>query len=313
MQTYAIGHSPIRPLPFQVPEPAMMLQRRGRQVQVQRLPNHGAAGTGGAGAQELEEPANAPARSAPHEQGPVKPPACCRTERDIAQLWQRRAFDAVMAQGRERERIAAGLHDDIGQTLSMAALKLGELQLHAGTAPAQALIAELRQLLGQAIKATRSATFELSCPLLAQLGLHTALDSMVRRAEAQGGPRVRLRGQESHAGLEEPVLGVVFRVARELVFNVCKHAQAQHAELRLRGGPRGLMLTVADDGIGFQVGHPSARFGPDGGYGLVSAMAQAHAVGGRLILRSRIGRGTVARLWVPALANPDRSPELNGS
>lgn len=286
-----------------------MLQRRARQMQ--HSTNHGVSGTAGRFAQRQTLPKPTPPSG--RECNADLAADGGRSERDIALQWQQRAFDAVLAQGRERERIAAGLHDDIGQTLSVAALKLGELQLHAGTAPAQTLIAELRQLLGQAIKATRSATFELSCPLLAQLGLHTALDSMVRRAEAQGGPRVCLREAQGEANLQEPVLGVVFRVARELVFNICKHAQAEHAELRLRGGPRGLVLTVADDGIGFQVGDPHARFGPHGGYGLLSAMAQVHAVGGRLVLRSRIGHGTVARLWVPAQTGPDPVPADAGS
>lgn len=281
-----------------------------------RVPAPGAAGAMGPVAQRLARPSPMPMSVTPTtagDGGAASPAAGSRSEHDLARQWQRRAFDAVLAQGRERERIAAGLHDDIGQTLSVAALKLGELQRLAGGAPAQDLIAELRQLLGQAIKATRSATFELSCPLLAQLGLPTALDSMVRRAEAQGGPRFHQRDPRGDARLQEPVLGVVFRVARELVFNVCKHAQAEHAELRLRGGPRGLVLTVADDGIGFHVGDPHARFGPHGGYGLLSALAQVHAVGGRLVLRSRLGHGTVARLWVPAPVGQGPGPASAGN
>jgi len=288
-----------------------MLQHRDRSMQ--RSPLLDATRAAGTLAQRQARPRHAPASTAADEGLPATPAGGQPGDSDIARQWQQRAFDAVMAQGRERERIAAGLHDDIGQTLSVAALKLGELQLHAGGAPAQALVAELRQLLGHAIKATRSATFELSCPLLAQLGLHTALESMVRRAESQGGPRVRLRELKGEANLKEPILGVVFRVARELVFNVCKHAQAQHAELRLRGGPQGLLLTVADDGIGFRVDDPSARFGPDGGYGLLSAMAQVQAVGGRLVLRSRLGSGTVARLWVPTAQGPEPAPVVPGS
>lgn len=257
-----------------------------------------------------------PARASPHQVRPGQPAAATLVEAQaLARLWQGRAFDAMLALGREREHIAAGLHDDIGQTLSVAALKLGELQLQLqgtdGAAPA--LVTELRQLLGQAARATRSATFELSCPLLGQLGLHAALDSVARRAEAHSRLQVTLRSRESGPDLEEPVLGVVFRIARELVFNVGKHAQAQHAELRLRRDARGLGLTVADDGVGFQPHDRPAGFGPDGGYGLVSAMVQAQALGGRLVLRSRIGRGTVARLWVPARAIMKNGLEPPGS
>ena len=137
----------------------MTLQRRARQMQ--RSAGPAAAGLVGAVAQRPARPSPKPTPAAGREGGAGSPATGLRSERDLARQWQRRAFDAGWAQGRERERIAAGLHDDIGQTLSVAALKLGELQLLAGAAPAQALIAELRQLLGQAIKATRSATFEL--------------------------------------------------------------------------------------------------------------------------------------------------------
>jgi signal transduction histidine kinase len=222
---------------------------------------------------------------------------------DEAEHWRRRAFEAVLAQGRERERIAAGLHDDIGQTLAVAALKLGELQrlvaAPAGSA-AQATLAELRQLLGEATRATRSATFDLSCPLLAQLGLVDALDGVLRRAGEGHALQVALRGDAPDPPLAEPALSVVFRVARELVFNVCKHAGAHRLELRLRSCLRGLALTVADDGRGFLTADARLRFGPEGGYGLASASAQVQALGGRLVLRSRPGRGTVARLWLPA-------------
>jgi signal transduction histidine kinase len=219
--------------------------------------------------------------------------------REVA-LWRRRAFEAVQAQGRERERIAAGLHDDIGQTLAVAALKLGQLRTHVPPGDGASLLDELRVLLGQAAQATRSATFELSCPLLQQLGLRAALASLAQRAEARAGLRVHLRVPEPLPPLAEPVLGVLYRVARELLFNVCKHARARHAELRLRTGRMGCWLAVADDGVGFCVAERAGRFGPEGGYGLVSAVAQVQAVGGRLALRSRPGQGTVARLWVPA-------------
>lgn len=235
-------------------------------------------------------------------------PRALASRRD-AEHWRRLAFDAVRAQGLERERIAAGLHDDIGQTLAVAALRLGQLQ---ALVPADAvgLVAEVRGLLADAARATRSATFELSCPLLAQLGLRAALDGVLRRAQATSDTQLSLRGEEPLAPLSPTVLGVAFRVARELVHNVLRHAQARHARLRLGGQAGGWHLTVADDGRGFDVREATGRFGPQGGYGLASAMAQVQAVGGRLLLRSQPGRGTVARLWVPSCAaEPGATPD----
>lgn len=232
------------------------------------------------------------------------------TRRD-AEHWRRLAFDAVRAQGLERERIAAGLHDDIGQTLAVAALKLGQLQT---LVPRETvgLVAELRTLLADAARATRSATFELSCPLLAQLGLRAALDGVLRRAATTSDTRLALRGSDPAVPLSPTVLGVAFRVARELVHNTLRHAQASHGLLCLRGNAGGWCVTVADDGRGFDVREATGRFGPQGGYGLASALAQVHAVGGRLLLRSRPGRGTVARLWVPAqMAEPGAATSLS--
>jgi signal transduction histidine kinase len=162
---------------------------------------------------------------------PQRPPAArvLATRRD-AEHWRRLAFDAVRAQGLERERIAAGLHDDIGQTLAVAALRLGQLQ---ALVPADAvgLVGEVRVLLADAARATRSATFELSCPLLAQLGLRAALEGILRRAQATSDTRLSLQGEEPPT-----VLGVAFSVARELVHNTLRHARTRHARLRLRGG-----------------------------------------------------------------------------
>jgi signal transduction histidine kinase len=238
------------------------------------------------------------------------PGARAPSARREAEHWRRLAFDAVRAQGLERERIAAGLHDDIGQTLAVAALRLGQLQTQV-PADARELVAEVRSLLADAARATRSATFELSCPLLAQLGLRAALDGVVRRAQSTTATALALQGEEPARALSPTVLGVVFRVTRELVHNALRHAQAGHALLRLRGHGGGWQVTVADDGRGFDVRAACGRFGPQGGYGLASAQAQVQAVGGRLQLRSQPGRGTVARLWVPAgdtePTNPPRS------
>lgn len=221
---------------------------------------------------------------------------------DNLRHWRRRAHEALLAQGRERERIAAGLHDDIGQTLAMASFKLGALQARGLDGAAQALVGELRALIGEAARATRSATFELADPLLATLGLKAALEGAAGRLVAGGAPPITVEGEDFDPGPPEPVPGVLYRVARELLFNAARHAQASAVQVRLRQEPRHWCLEVQDDGIGCPPRPARRGFGPQGGFGLVSVAAQLRAVGGRLLLRAAPGGGTLALVRVPRSA-----------
>lgn len=208
------------------------------------------------------------------------------------------AYELTVAEARERERIARGLHDEIGQYLTVARLKLGELRHAIGDGAASTLIDELGGLLAQASRATRSATFDLSSPVL-QLGLHEALHSLADRLARDTRLEVRFEGQAAKLSLPEAMLAVVFRVVRELCLNVQKHAAAHSVCISTWIGSQGLSVCVADDGTGFQPGTPTAAFSRDGGFGLMSAQAQMQAIGGRLEIASVLGLGTRATVVLP--------------
>ena len=199
----------------------------------------------------------------------------------LAQIkhWRQSAFDAVRAQALERDRIAAGLHDEIGQMLAMMGFKLGELGALVEAAAAQQLVGELRTLLRQAAQAARTTG----------------------RGIGHASCRVRIHGDAP--ALAEPQRGVVYRVLRELLLNVQKHAQATQVTVGLQPQGQGsdgeLRVEVIDDGRGFDTERAVQRFGPDGGFGLVNARCQMQAVGGTLSLQSAPGQGTRAEIRLP--------------
>ncbi len=206
------------------------------------------------------------------------------------------AYELTVVETRERERIASGLHDEIGQLLTIAKLKLGELGQCAQ--PSQGpLVDELGSLLTEALRATRSATFDLSCPVL-RLGLCEALHSVAQRASGAG-LQMQLEGQLPPLAVPEPALTVVFRVVRELTLNVQKHAAASQAWIRPRCDGRTLVVSVVDDGRGFDHSAQRRRFDREGGFGLLSAQAQMQALGGWLELESAPGSGTRASAVLP--------------
>jgi signal transduction histidine kinase len=148
------------------------------------------------------------------------------------QRLQSLAYEVTVAEERERSRIAAGLHDDIGQILAMAHLKLAELG--AATTP-QARShhqEELHGMLVHAMRATRTATFDLRSPLPQQLGLKAALQALGDRAQRASGLEVCIDGDMPALPIPEPVLSIVFRVVRELLLNIQKHAHARNVHIR---------------------------------------------------------------------------------
>ncbi len=233
------------------------------------------------------------------------------------------ACELTLAEARERARIAQGLHDEIGQLLTMAHFKLDEwagslarptprdrpadshgLRRRRGDAAipedaAATAVAELADLLKQAAQATRSATFELSCPLLRPLGLQPAIESLAQRVARSSRLQVRVDGTLPPLALPDEVLAIVFRVVRELALNAQKHAHAQRLEIRLKADGGELSICVADDGTGFDPAPRARGPGPDGGFGLPSVDAQMQAIGGRLALDARPGLGTRATVLLP--------------
>src|SRR5262249_16080826 len=96
------------------------------------------------------------------------------------------AFDAALSEERERRRIAADLHDRIGQSLALAQIRLGALRDTLPEAASQPL-AECLQMIEQSIAATRTLTFDLSPPVLYDLGLKAALGSLAEQLAQRHG------------------------------------------------------------------------------------------------------------------------------
>lgn len=207
------------------------------------------------------------------------------------------AHELTVAEARERSRIARDLHDDIGQKLAAARFKVNELK--PGLPPALVDICdELSALLAQASQAVRTASFDLSSPAL-RLGLHEALTDLAQRLARQGGPAFRIRGRPPPLQWAEPVISVLYRVARELMLNVVRHAHARHAWVAFSHDEQVLTIRVGDDGLGIAPDWAAQGADREGGFGLVSARAQMLALGGGLEVESGPGNGTLATLTLP--------------
>jgi PAS domain S-box-containing protein len=210
---------------------------------------------------------------------------------------QRMTFDASVVQERERRRIAVELHDRIGQSLAVAKMKLASVAAESSGANAAA-VEYAMTLLEQSANDTRSLMFELSPPVLYDLGLAAGLSWLAEDIEKRLQLRVDLLDDGECEGLDETTAAVAFRAVRELLTNVVKHAKVAEATVSLRRVADCVRITVADAGVGFDA-KDEALWSTGGGFGLFSVREQITRLGGTVDLASVPGAGTRVTLQVP--------------
>ena len=209
------------------------------------------------------------------------------------------AAELSLSEERERRRIATELHDRIGQSLAFARLKLAGLsQEHQELRPVQDLIE-------QAIVDTRSLTFELSPPVLYELGLVPALEWLTRRIQQEHGVHTRFHDDGEPKPLHENFRVVLFQAVRELLVNVVKHARATQAQVLLRRDGDALRIMIEDDGVGFEVSKSKAE--APRSFGLFNVRERVEYLGGKVKIRSASNCGTRVTLTAPLNSGRERT------
>ena len=210
------------------------------------------------------------------------------------------AVELSLAEDRERRRIAAELHDHIGQTLLLGRIKLGTLAETFESDRDQETYEEIKSLLDRTIRDVRSLTQQLHPPVLASVGLEAALEWLARRMEADYSLRVEFLDDLSPKPLTEELAAVVYQAARELLINVAKHAETGKARLTLGREADMFLLTVRDQGAGFTcVSGLCATMESDCSFGLFNIRQRIKLLGGEVTIKSVPGQGTCATIRVP--------------
>jgi signal transduction histidine kinase len=210
----------------------------------------------------------------------------------------------------ERRRIANDLHDHIGQILALSKIKLGCLRQENQAPGFLGKIDEIRDLIDQSIQYTRTLTFELSPPILYELGLGAALEWLAESVGNQNGLTVAVEVVEgSLNSLNDEKRIMLFKVVRELLHNVVKHARAKRSRVRTWTGDGRIWITVEDDGLGFDPSKSDILPTRTQGFGLFSIRESLKLGGGHLNVLSEPGRGTKATLSLP-LTNGSAAGDL---
>jgi len=207
--------------------------------------------------------------------------------------------ELTMAEERERRRLADELHDGLTQLLTLGRMNLARAtRLLDGDSqpnqPALDLLQQIRATLDTSIVYTRTLIGELSPRVLYDFGLPVALQWLGDQMKPHG-LDVTVTIDEVPLSLNDTQSVLLFQAVRELLWNVLKHAESPHADVRLRADDTELQLEVEDAGKGF-----SERSSPaGGGFGLLSIRERLAMQSGSIDIRSEAGQGTRITIRLP--------------
>jgi signal transduction histidine kinase len=225
------------------------------------------------------------------------------------------ATELNLAEQRERNRLAADLHDYLQQTLVLAKIKLAQSKRHMPSDSSWGqFLREADDALGDALRYTRTLVAELSPPVLRDQGLaagFTWLAEFMKKHELS----VTVSAPSEVIHLPEDQAILLFQSVRELLFNVRKHADTTDVSVNIERDATALQIQVRDQGKGFAPSFPPSReFSkePSSQFGLFSIRERMVALGGSFAINSSPGRGTTATLTLP-LAKRDEAETGRGA
>lgn len=205
---------------------------------------------------------------------------------------------------RDRKLIAEGLHDTIIQPMVFLDIKIGTLAAEQKTAENIESCQQIRQILAQLIEKTRSFTFDLSDPILYELGIETALDDwLTTEIEAKHHLPVVLKTEGNIENLGEDISVFIFKAAKELMINIVKHAQADSAFVSVIHKEGNVEICVKDNGKGFDVNDRSTMYADKKGLGIFSLKERLIHLQGFLDIQSDPEKGTTVTINIPIVSD----------
>lgn len=200
----------------------------------------------------------------------------------------------------EQKRIARELHDEMGGVLAALNMKVSLLAAHPPTEMADLMteMDNLEKLVSAGIQALNRTVAELRPSLLDEVGLTFAIERYVQEFERNTEIECDLRLPEEELTLDGNQSSVILRIIQESLTNVAKHAKANKVSIVLSEWDTLLVLTVRDNGKGFDLNTLKTK-----SFGLLGIRERAAMVGGKAKITSAAGKGTTVRVSLPLIAS----------
>jgi signal transduction histidine kinase len=210
------------------------------------------------------------------------------------------ASQLSLTEERERQRLATELHDQVGQSLVISKVKLDQLRQSAAPGESADVLKEVCVYLDLIIRDTRTLTFDLSYPILYELGIEAAVaEWLVDEIQEKHGIETEFEDDNQPKPLNDDIRAILFRNVRELLINVVKHAGARNVKVSIRRVDEQICISVADDGVGFDPVEVEATAAGKAAFGFFSISARLEQLGGSMEIDAEPGRGTRVSMTAP--------------
>jgi PAS domain S-box-containing protein len=207
------------------------------------------------------------------------------------------ALELSLTEERERRRLATELHDHVGQILALAQIKLGALRESASASSLAAAMDEVRRLIEQTIQYTRSLSFELSPPILYDLGFEAAVEWLGELMQNQHGVKIKVHADMAPKPLGDEIRVLLFQAMRELFLNEIKNGNAKTIRVSIARSGDALQVQVEDDGTGWER-QPGGQVAGHS-FGLFSIQERLKHFGGQVTVEYEPDRGSSITLAMP--------------
>jgi len=207
-------------------------------------------------------------------------------------------YELTVAEEKERRKIAEYLHDGLGQTISIASIKLSAITGGDLLPEVKKIIEDTSELLREAIGETKTLVYDLSPPILYELGLIAAIKWKLGYVERKFGIITVFRSEENSIELENDIKVLLFRMVCELLNNAIKHSGADLIKVEIQKNPKNITILVFDNGKGFdfKMGKSLSEMG---GFGLFSINERLDSLQGSLAIESEPLQGVKISITVP--------------
>jgi len=202
------------------------------------------------------------------------------------------------AQETERRRVAHELHDELGQSLTAIKINLQAYERLAQEVP-DGITAENIRIVEDALKQVRGLAAALRPSMLDDLGLVPALGWMTEQNAMRSGIDMVFECPMPQIRLSADIETACFRIVQEALTNIVRHAKCSHVHIQLFHEDGALVLSVADNGCGFDVSAMRLRAKSGASMGVLGMQERATLIGGTLTMDSAPGRGSTLTLRCP--------------